>query len=228
MKRTIAFILLLALLASSTALADFSLSYFRNNDWFDIDVDYDRELAFIVRDSTVSDRSFTHSYESKALYSTYKFDIIVIDYFSTKLNPIFRLWFDVCTDDDFKYITSVSFIINGTEYEFGGVGDKEWYYELDNGYKQQILIKFGTANFDFLKALVGLADEWYNYGVNDSLSSFKNYPKVVFHGSCDIEATLEDYFMLDLYIFLSGIIESDGAEMITDNTGTKMTTKTAS
>ena len=101
MKRLLCAILCLCLLcAAAAAETGFDLSVIRQNDYLEIDVDSEEEVAFVESTFSTKDLSFVHSRESEKLYSSTHMDILIIDYFSSGAYPVWRLWITVSTDEN--------------------------------------------------------------------------------------------------------------------------------
>ena len=218
MKKLIC-VMLCALLLGSAALADdaFDLSVIRNNDNLTIDVNRDEGVAFVESTLSTGSRAFEHSREASELYSSTKHDLLILDYFSSEPYPIFRLWFNLSTDDRFYYVNSVTFTLGGKDYTFTDVADPDWFYELDNGYLQQLLIKFGVENVDFTLAVLDLigpletADDYYAARV-----------PVVFHGTEDITAELSAGYLVEYLLFTNVLLESNGVDYLDKANDTPM------
>lgn len=228
MKKTVAVFLSLVFVlgACSPALADkFDLSALRSNEYLDIDVDVEKEIALVESNFSVKDRSFSHPNESSTQYSFTKFDMLIIDYFGTDPYPIWRLWLTLSTQNQFYYITSVTFTIDNKEYTFSGVSDKDWFYTEENSCRQELLIKFGKENLDFLRAMQTLVKKIY--GNMDSLEEVFSTIKIpiVFHGTKDIEAELDIDFLMEFMIFMYGFINCNGFDYIDYSNGTEMKMK---
>ena len=207
-KRLVALALSLALVLTivSPAVADdgFDMSAIRGNDYLEISVDKEKGVAFVTTKMSVAGRSFTHEYESETRYSCFESDILVLDYYSDNPEGILRTLITYSADE-FLYITSVSFFVNGKEYIFSDIADSEWYYEFDDGIVEQILIKYGAeGSWDFLKAV---------YDELDKSSDDENYSleiKMVLHGTKDVTVSLEIMPMFDLVIMAGAWAEANG------------------
>lgn len=207
-KRLVALALSLTLVLTivSPAMADdeFDMSAIRGDDYFEISVDKEEGLAFVTTKMSVAGRSFTHEYESETRYSYFESDILVLDYYSDNPEGILRTWI-AYSADEFLYITSVSFFVNGKEYIFSDIADSEWYYEFDDGIVEQILIKYGAeGSRDFLKAVY---DE-LNKSIDDENHSLEI--KMVLHGTKDVTVSLEKMPMMDLVIMVGVWAEANG------------------
>ena len=167
---------------------------------------------------SAADRSFTHKYESSTRYSNTKFDILVVDYLKENAYPVMRLWVNYCADDDYLNITSASFILNGKKYTFSGIGNKDWYVKDDDGYLEQVLIKFGMDNIDFLAAL----EDIFN-GVDDVGAVAKSATcKLILHGREDIEVELGEGFFLDFMAIKLGMVDINGLDFLEKAISTTM------
>lgn len=204
--------LMLAMLLSVSAAAaeGFDMATFRNNpDVFVIDVDAEKDLAYITTNTTVKDRSFTHENESGVRYSCTQFDILVLDYFNAEQLPIQRLWITYCADE-FLYINSVTFEVGGVKYTFSGVADPEWLHTFDDGIVEQVLIKLGDDNLEFLAALESETD---TLGYIDSLDAFAALDiTMTLHGTKDVTVKLGKGFWVDFALIKKGFIRAGGLD----------------
>ncbi len=216
-KRLVALALSLVLMLTivSPAVADdgFDISYIRKNDKiFEISVNDEEEIAFITTVISVADRSFTHEYESKTRYSYLESDILVLDYYSDNPEGILRTWI-VYSADEFLYITSVSFFVNGKEYIFSGIADSEWHYEFDDGIMEKVLIKYGAeGSADFLDAVI---DEGIKSNDDENYSP---EIKMVLHGTKDVTVNLGRYPILDLTLITLTWVMANGTVPSTPST----------
>lgn len=220
MKRFFAWLLALVLILSCTAgyAAELDLSIIRENSGvFTLDVDVERNVAFVETTLSAADRSFTHAHESEKYYSTTKFDILVIDYLDeSAAYPVWRLWIDYTADDDYAYCTSVSFYLEGKEYRFSGIADSERYTMLDDTYEEQLLIKFNLDNSDFIVALENMTEDC-SYEELEAKTV-----KMVLHGKEDIEVQLGGGFAKDFAVMKLAFVAMDGVNYMSEYTGTTM------
>ena len=208
--RILASILALVLaLNAGAALAEFDMSVIRENKYLKIDVDKDSDVAYIESTFSAKDCSFTHDNDSPTRYSVTEFDILMINYFSSGTYPILRLWMYVSTESQFYYYNSVSFTVKDKTYTFSDVSNKDWFDQGDKYYEQQLLIKFGPKSLDFLLALFELAGEGFEAGSFDDI-----HIPVVFHGTKDINGTLDKGFLVEYYLLISAFIEAGGLDYL--------------
>ena len=146
MKKIVSLLLIAILIISVPQQAfaardplDFSVV--RNSDNLTIDVDRDNNVAFIESSLSTSDRSFNHKYENDYLYSSTKFDVIIVDYYGDSY-PVFRLWIKY-TADKFQYINAVTFIVDDVRYTFSGISSTDSLTEIEHGVSEDLLIKYG-------------------------------------------------------------------------------------
>ena len=221
MKKLIAFVLACLLLCSAVAgnaASTFDMSVLQGSEILDIDVDSDSEIAFVTSTISVKNKSFSHEGESDNYYSYAEFDMLIIDYFSTSAYPILRLWLYVCSNDDYFYFTSVTFTIDGKDYTFSDIADKDWFYE-EIDHKQAMLIKMGTDNIDFFAAL-----ENYYESLDDINAA--SIP-VVFHGAKDVKTDLggDCWFLLDFLVLKSYYLNSNGGDYLDKANSTPLKVK---
>ncbi|MBR6705459.1 MAG: hypothetical protein IKI84_02090, partial [Clostridia bacterium] len=225
MKKTLSFILALALLCScaSTLAAGYDMTYIReNSNAFTIDVNEDSEVAFVESTLSAKERSFVHRYESDHRYSSTMFDVLVINYEKSSAYPVPRLWITYCADE-YIYYDSVTFTLNGKDYTFSGISDPDWRSKDEKGVVEEALIKFGTEAVDFLFALKNYREKFASY---DELMNETKGPKIkmVLHGrSEDITVTLGGGFLLDFtYIIEGAYMETGGLDYIENVISTTM------
>lgn len=89
------------------------------------------------------------------------------------------------------------------------MADKEWFYERENGFSQDILIKFGLENADFTLAMLGLLQ---------TLSTAEDLETttvpVVFHGTEDITAELGRGFLAEYLLFSKAFSAANGGDYL--------------
>ena len=203
-----ALMLVMLFSVSAAAAEGFDMATFRENPTvFVIDVDAEEDLAYITTNTTVKDRSFTHENESDVRYSSTQFDILVLDYFNAEQLPIQRLWITYSADE-FLYINSVTFEVGGVKYTFSGVADPEWLHTFDDGIVEQVLIKLGDDNLEFLAALESETD---TLGYIDSLDAFATLDiTMTLHGTKDVTVKLGKGFWVDFALISTGFIRAGG------------------
>lgn len=214
MKRFLA-LLLAVLMASGVCAAalaeELDLSPIRESDsLYTIDVDTESDVAFIESKLSAQDRAFTHKYESSTRYSSTKFDILVVDYLKANPYPVMRLWVTYCADEDYLNITSASFIINGRKFTFSGIGNPDWYVKDDQGYVEQVLIKFGTDNLDFLVEMEKLFSDTEDVAG----AAAEATGKLILHGREDVEVELGEGFFLDFLVIKLGMVNINGLSFL--------------
>ena len=218
---------LLACSASATALADLDLSSVTaSEDIYDLTVNEESEAAFIQTLLTSGDRAFVHSHESSTRYSNTKFDILVVNHGTEDAYPVLRLWIVYCADDGFMNFDSASFILDGKAYTFTDISDPDWHTQDDDGYVEQMLIRFSPENISFASALLQvLSTAQSEAGENAELMDALNRASVrlVLHGDEEIEAELGVGFLLDFLAMQTCMVNINGMEYLDMAYGTSMT-----
>ena len=211
----LAIILLFTFCANAMA-ATVDLSYVRNDpDTYEIDVQVEDDLAFIETTYNAAELSFVHKYESTNLYSGTRFDMLVIDYLQSDAYPVFRLWLTYCADDNYINASSVTFEVSGKKYTFSDIGDPDWYYHDEDGYMEQMLIKFNDDNLDFLVALENLLPETY-----EELLEIKI--PLTLHGREDIKTEVGSGFLMDFLAMKLAYVNANGLDFLSEPNGTPM------
>lgn len=212
--------LLLVLTASTAMAATVDLSYVRSNpDIFTIDPSSDGSAYFVETVLTAKDRHFTHKYESDYYWSSTQFDVLVLGIDSNDQYPVWRCWVIYANDTSFKKIDSVTFVLGGKRYTFTDIDDPEnWYTQNETSYLEEMLIKFGMDNLEFVVAL----EEYCN-----SLESVDDFQcTLILHAANeDITVTLGSGFALDFMLTKKAYLEMDGLSTIDRVISTEMTVR---
>lgn len=208
LKKGLCLLLALALFLPMMAAAErLDLSKIREApELFTIDVDAEYDVAFIETTLSVKERSFVHEFESDVRYSSTMFDVLVRNYFETDSYPVFRLWINYCADD-FLYINSVTFELNGVKYTFTGVSDSEWRTTYDDGgIGERLLIKFDYDNLGFLADLESATN-----GIDKNPDRVDDLNiTLTLHGIKDVTVQLGEGFWTDFVAMRSGWISTGG------------------
>ena len=188
---------------------------------FSIEYNEENNIAFIEVDADISEYAFTHKYESEYHYSSIYNDILVINYSSTDRFPVLRTWINYTADKP-QHFTSVTFILEGKSYTFTDISSEDRNRELENGYLEQLLIKYGMNNVDFFREVVSTS---VAYLTSDDDTKQLPVMKMILHGDEDIEAVVPDMFWTDMGMLTLPFFNNDGAWLsyIFDNDGTPCT-----
>ncbi len=219
-----ALVLMMSVLAGALAAEGFDMSEVESNTkYYTVDVDRDSDVAFIESTLTREQLSFVHKYESEYRYSSTHFDVLAIDYRDdSKRYPVPRLWVTWCAGD-YQNIESVTFEIEGREFTFSDCWDREWRTKDEKGVVEELLIKMGTENADFMMALNSYAKNNQEAIIRDP-SSLKI--PITLHGNEDIRAELSGYFMQDYMMIIVGAYYNHGGlETIDKVNSTPMTVR---
>ena len=215
----LALCLLLTLVPAAYADNDFTIdTYLEYKTLFDVDVDMDSGVAFIETTRSVADLSFQHKFESDYDYSCIRNDILVLDYFSSSQYPVVRTWITYNAQDA-QYFHSVSFELEGTTYTFTDVGNKDRVTKTEHGYRERLLIKYGSNNKDFFSAVTARALV-YLYDEDENKTAPKM--KMTLHGLETVEADVPEAFWDDFALLVLPFVSNDYAWMkyVKDNDGT--------
>ncbi len=234
MKKWTALVLCLTLICScfsavlaesggTAASAGYDLStILENTSMFTVDVDEEQNVAFVESNISVSMKAFTHQYESEKRYSYPHFDILVVNYGTEAAYPVLRLWTTYCADQ-FLNISSITFTVGGKDYTFTEVADEGRKVSDEDGAKENLLIRFGDGNLEFLVALENSLNGYEE--LTDLLDETKAPQlKVVLHGDEDVEVTLGGVFLVDfLFICEKGFADTNGFNYLSNVQGTPVT-----
>lgn len=222
MKKAISLLLVCLMLLGtvSAVMAEdvFDLTFVRDNpDNYDLDINEASDCAFVESTLEPKERAFTHKDESDALYSHLWFDALVLDYSKSTRYPVFRLWIVLCTENAYKYVDSVTFIVDGESFTFTGIDDSEWYEIKEGDYRQEMLIKFGKTNVSFLIALENFCKK---VAADDYSGSYD--VRMVLHGREDIETTLGLNFLIDFLRIRNVMLNCNGLAFLDKAIETEM------
>lgn len=222
MKKFVALLsacLMIALSMSGAFAATLNLTYPQNNpDIYTIDVNEAGTAVFVETVLTAKDRHFTHKYESDYYWSSTQFDVLGVNYGTTDAYPVWRVWIVYANDKSFKNIDSVTFVLEGTSYTFTDISDPDWLTQNETSYLEEMLIKFGMDNLDFVVALEQYCNKL------DDVDDF-SCTLILHAANEDISVTLGGGFALDFVLTKQAYIEMDGLDTIDKVIATPMTIK---
>lgn len=190
--------LLLVTTASSAFAATLNLSYPQSNpDTFTIEPSSDGSALFIESTMSTSLRSFTHKYESDYYWSNTRFDVLCLGMNSNDQYPVLRCWIIFANDTGFKNIHSVTIELDGTRYTFTDIDDPDnWHRQTDTSYIEEMMIKFGPGNIEFLKAMEAAYDAASATGSTENF-----FCTMILHAANeDITVTLDEGFLVDFML----------------------------
>ena len=217
MKRLLAFAVGIVLfLLSCSAFADkLDLSVLKNNDLIDVDIDSDGN-AFI--ESFVGHTAFTHD-GSMEEYPSYVYsDIIIGDYYSSEPVSLWRFWISYSAE---KYlgITSFTLILDGSEYTFSNVGNKDHMFDYGTNVRENPHIAFGMSNMSFWVALLL---KWES--IEDKTEFLDMSMQMILHGTTkDITVDVPGAALIDMAILGELYLSMAGIETLIDYDGNEMT-----
>lgn len=219
MKKTLSFLLALVMLTAMVfpAFAEtLDYSVLKDNSLIDVDINNDGN-AFI--ESIIGETTFTHEKSLDDYPSFVYTDIIIGDYYSSDPVSLWRFWVSYSAE---KYmgITSISFILDDTEYTFTDVGSKDNMTDYGTNVRENPHINFGSNNYEFWKALIvkGKTYDELTDALDDSLT-------MILHGTTrDETITLNGSALLDFYIITAVYFELADTSDIMQYDGTPMTT----
>ena len=202
----------------------FDLTYvYSRSDDYDVSTDTEEDVTFVTSNMTVKELAFSHADESDSFYSYVWHDMLVIDSSQRTRYPVFRMWISVATEMDYKYISSVTFIVDGQEFTFSDIDDNDWFSMNKGDYVQKLLIKFGESNIDFLIAVerfcnkVAQDDYAGDYSVRMILHGRRD-----FTGASDTEAVLGLPFLVDFTRIKNAFLNCNGFQFLGKSMATPM------
>ena len=226
MRKSLALLLFFAMLVSCCAafaegeLKPFDLKTYEDNpDYFTIDIDTEDDLAFIQTTYDAASLAFIHKYDSDYYYSFLSSDILVIDYSKEgERVPVFRTWIYYAADAP-QNITSVTFEIDGKAYTFTDIADPERNEVRENGYSENLVIKYGIDNWDFFTVVAANA---MDYILSEDENAAAPEMKMILHGDEEIEAVVPENFWADFSFVIAPFLADDGdwLQYLVQNSGT--------
>ncbi len=168
-----------------------------------------------------SEKSFVHAYESDDYYSYVYTDILVVTS-AEEPYPVLRTWI-IYNGKQPVRAGSVTFVLDGTAYTFSNVGSEDRRKETDSGYKESLLIRYGSGNTDFIAAVRRIGAEIAAH-MNEKGYIYPTYT-LTLHGSEDLTVTLDGRCIADAYLMMGGFVESGGPAYLEKAVSTKLTVK---
>ncbi len=216
MKRLVALIVgIVTICTSCLAFADnLDLSVLKNNNLIDVDISNEGN-AFV--ESIIGHTPFTHEGNLEDYPSGVYSDIIIGDYYSSSPVAFWRFWVSYSAT---KYlgITSFTIIMDGNEYTFKNVGNKDHMTDYGTNVRENPHITFGKNNMTFWLALLL---KWE--GLEDKTEMFDMSMQMILHGTTkDITVEVPGYAMADMAVLGELYLSMGGIEALMDEDGTEM------
>lgn len=212
MKKLFAAILaLIMILSLASALADpvFDMATYSEYDsLFDIQEDPESHNAFVMTKMETESLAYTHKYESDSLYSFIQSDIIVLDYDSAEAFPILRTWIYYCADEPLG-IESVSFVVDGITYTLTDVTDGDGGFVDERGSCEELLIIYGTDNWEFFTAMMANSISYASMSQNETDTVDPPDMKMILHGKEDVEVDVPANCLFDYGLLAMPFLSSD-------------------
>lgn len=225
MKKTAALLCALALLLQAApALGEFTLDFFRQNEGvFQVNEDEAQDIAFIETGYTPQELAFEHKYESPENYSLLESDILVMHNASSEeRRPVLRTWIHFSTTQRLD-VSSVTFALGGTSYTLTGISDPDWVIVGENDTRENLLIRYGTNNAEFVAALMAeaLSYTYLRYGEETTEEPPVPQMTMTLHGAAeDLEIEVPAGFWLDFGMLTIAMMQTDSLSYIGQNAGT--------
>lgn len=207
--------------AAGAASNGFNLSFFTSEDtsgMFNVSYYDDSDTALIESIVDTQSIAFSHKYESSYYYSIMKNNLFVMNYSSDDPMPVLCAIIDYRADQPLN-ISAVSFIIDGTTYTFTDVADASRNAQVDHGIDENLLIIFGSRNWDFFAAYAEKALLYLDSWMVDNDTEAPEI-RMILHGADeDVETTVPAYFMLDTGMFILSLANMDSLPLLAEMDG---------
>ncbi|MBR0513054.1 MAG: hypothetical protein IJK06_02245 [Clostridia bacterium] len=145
-------------------------------------------------------------------------DIIIGDYYSSSPVAFWRFWVSYSAA---KYlgITSFTIIMDGNEYTFKNVGNKDHMTDYGTNVRENPHITFGSNNLSFWLALLL---KWE--GLEDKTEMFDMSMQMILHGTTkDLTVDIPGYAMADMAVLGEVYLSMAGMEALMGEEGSEMT-----
>ena len=178
-------------------------------------------VAYIETVMSTRERSFIHVHEASRLYSSTRFDILLLDYGISSAYPLLRLWINYCSDLGYLDISSVDIAFGGKKYTFSDVAVDGGKVNDSDGYMERVLIKFGTRDLDFVLALL---EPFREEGKKATDVAKSLTATMTLHGAKeDVTVELGYGFFIDFVLMTTAFTSINGTEYIDQVKSTPMT-----
>lgn len=214
MKKVFCMLLVLAVFLGSCSAAfadgdEYTVKpYADYESLFTVDVNTEKDVAFVETTLEAKDCAFTHKYESSTTYSAIYNDILVLDYSKSSRYPLLRTWI-IYAADKAQNIKSVTFELEGQSFTFTDISNEDRVEKSEKGYTEKLLIKHGKNNSDFWVKIMAAAIS--SLSTDEDKKTEAPKMKMILHGDEDIEADVPDKFWFDFGLLALPYISNDGA-----------------
>ena len=223
MKKILSPVLSLALMlcsfSSALAAVSFNLDQIRTSPYVAdgiIQVEDRESGTFVSNTFEIPSLAFSFAQESSEYYSYADFDIAVLKA-ESGLPPLLRLWFTLRTDDRYYDVSSLTIVGHQRQYTFSNLYDEDFLDKVNDTYSQDVLILFDSASMQCLselmrlRSLMKISADWRDFRL-----------KVIFHGTEDLVAELDENFWQVFDLYLDLYLNSNGSICLGSFEGTPM------
>lgn len=191
-------------------------------EYFRKDVSEDGNTAFIQTQVPAEYRSFSTPYENDLYYSTIFPEIMIRGWSDEKSQtPFFRIWIRYRGTKHLN-ISTVSVIIDGTDYRFENVSSPDWIATKEDGTAaQDVMLVLGSnqVNATCFASLFSKAIEYTQERLKDQEAPQPDV-SVVLHGDENTIITLPSDFWAELAMFAYNLDAINGFSSLTSSAGT--------
>ena len=191
-------------------------------EYFRKDVSEDGNTVFIQTQVPAEYRSFSTPYENDLYYSTIFPEIMIRGWSDEKTQiPFFRIWIRYRGTKHLN-ISTVSVIIDGTDYRFENVSSPDWIATKEDGTAaQDVMLVLGSnqVNATCFASLFSKAIEYTQERLKKQDISQPDV-SIILHGDEDIDITLPADLWAELAMFAYNLDAINGFSSLTSTAGT--------
>ena len=186
------------------------------------EVSEDGTAAYIQTKASAENRAFSTPYENDLYYSTIFPEIMIRGWSDEKTQiPFFRIWIRYRGTKHLN-ISTVSVIIEGTDYRFENVSSPDWIATKEDGTAaQDVMLVLGSnqVNATCFASLFSKAIEYTQERLKKQEISQPDV-SIILHGDEDIDITLPADLWAELAMFAYNLDAINGFSSLTSTAGT--------
>lgn len=210
--------LIIAIILSTVSAASaegFDITPFNDPEVFTINEYSNDGVAIIESGMSPSSRSFQHVKQSDQYISSTQFDLLLLEYNTPQVYPVWRLSINFFSSDAFHEINSITFVLKNKKYTFNNLYEPSACYKAGDSYLQRLCIIFGYGNMQFLEDLNDLTKGTSSYEELKQISI-----PVIFTGKDTTKGTLNTGFTMEYRLFRANWLLSNAFRDIVKVEGT--------